>query len=93
MYGKLIDGNLQIAPKHLDTLDYHVYNPSPELYAEHGYKLVTFTDEPEAPTGYYYESGWEETGEEIVQIWTLHELPDDVDDAEAFQILFGEGEE
>lgn len=92
MYGKLIDGNLQIAPKHLDTPDYHVYNPSAELYAERGYKPVTFTDEPEAPTGYYYESGWEETETEIVQTWALVELPDEVDDAEAFSIIFG-GEE
>ena len=90
MYGKLINGYLNEAPKHLDTPDFHVYNPSDELYAEHGYKPVTFTDEPEAPQGYYYESGWTENEDEIIQTWTLTELPDAVDEAEAFEIIFGE---
>ena len=92
MYGKLINGELKIAPKHLDTADFHTYNPSAELYIEQGWKPVRFTDAPEAPSGYYYESGWTEEADEIVETWTLVELPDDVDDAEAFEIIFGEGE-
>jgi len=90
MYGKLIEGELQTAPKKLEINDNCVWNAPSEEYLAQGWKLVRFTDEPEAPTGYYYESGWEETETEIVQTWTLVELPDEVDDAEAFSIIFGE---
>ncbi len=89
MYGKLINDIVSVAPNHIDTADYHIYNPSAELYLEHGYKLVVYTDAPEAPTGYYYESGWTETETEIVQTWTQEPLPDEVDEAEAFEIIFG----
>lgn len=89
MFGKLINGALRIAPKKLPGEGVTVYNPPAEMYAAAGYKPVTFTDAPEAPEGFYYESGWEEQNEAIVQVWTLVELPDDVDEAEAFDIIFG----
>ena len=89
MYAKLIDGAFQIAPKKLPGDGTIVYNPPAEMYAEAGYKPVTFTDAPEAPSGYYYESGWEEQTDAIVQTWTLTPLPDDIDEAEAFDIIFG----
>ena len=91
MYAKLINGEIFFAPKHLDTETSHIYNPPAELYIEQGWKPVRFTDPPEAPEGYYYESGWSETEDEIVQTWTLVKLPDEVDEAEAWNILFGEG--
>lgn len=93
MYGKLIEGNLQIAPKKLNGDGVVVYNPPADMYLEQGWKPVTFTDEPEAPSGYYYESGWEEQTGEIVQTWTLTPLPDDIDEAEAYDIIFGGGGE
>lgn len=92
MYGKLIDGNLQIAPRKLPGEGVVVYNPPAEMYLAAGFKPVEFTDAPEAPEGYYYDSGWEEQEEAIVQTWTLVELPDDIDDAEAFDIIFGGAE-
>ena len=92
MYGKLIDGELYGAPKKLNGDGFVVYNPPAEMYLEQGWKPVQFTDEPEAPAGYYYESGWEETAEAIVQTWTLTPLPDDIDEAEAFGIIFGGAE-
>lgn len=52
-------------------------------------KDVVLTEKPTATSGFYYEEGWEDNGEEIVQTWTLVELPDEVDDAEAFNIIFG----
>lgn len=93
MYAKLIDGNLQIAPKKLPGDGTIVYNPPAEMYLEQGWKPVTFTDEPEAPAGYYYESGWEEQTDAIVQVWTLVPMPDDIDEAEAYNIIFGGGNE
>jgi len=92
MYGKLIDGALQIAPKKLSGDGVIVYNPPAEMYLEQGWKLLQYTDAPEAPEGYYYESGWEETIEAIVQTWTLMPLPDDIDGAEAYDIIFGGAE-
>lgn len=92
-YGKLIDGELQFAPRKLNGDGVVVYNPPEAMYREQGYKPVEFTDAPDnPPEGYYYESGWEETEEAIVQTWTLVKLPDEVDDAEAFDIIFGGAE-
>ena len=93
MYAKLINGALQRAPRKLPGDGTIVYNPPAEMYLAAGYKPVTFTEAPEAPEGYYYESGWEETAEAIVQTWTLVQEPDDIDEVEAFDIIFGGGVE
>lgn len=92
MYGKLNDGNLTIAPRKLNGDGVIVYNPPAEMYREQGWKPITFTDAPEAPEGYTYESAWEEQDESIVQTWTLVPLPDDIDEAEAYNIIFGGAE-
>ena len=92
MYGKLNDGDLKIAPRKLPGDGVVVYNPPEAMYRAQGWKPVEFTDAPEAPEGYTYESGWEEQDESIVQTWTLVPLPDDIDEAEAFDIIFGGGE-
>ena len=89
MYAKLIDGALQIAPKKLTGNGVIVYNPTAEMYLEQGWKPVTLVDPSEAPEGFYYESGWEEHDDSIVQVWTLVPLPNDIDDAEAYGIIFG----
>ena len=92
IYGKLTDNELQFAPNKLNGDGVVVYNPPSEMYAAQGWKPVVFTEPPEAPSGYYYESSWEEQDDAIVQTWTLVELPDDIDDAEAFDIIFGGAE-
>lgn len=92
MYAKLIDGNLKIAPKKLPGDGTIVYNPPAEMYTNQGWKPVQLTDAPEAPSGCCYESGWEEQADAIVQTWTLVPMPDDIDDAEAFDIIFGGAE-
>ena len=89
MYGKLENKNLMIAPSKLNGEGVVVYNPPAEMYLAQGWKPVRFTEPPEAPSGYFYADGWEEQEEEIVQTWTLTPLPDDIDDAEAFDIIFG----
>lgn len=92
MYGKLEEGRLIAAPRKLPGDGVTVYNPPAEMVLAAGYKPVTFTDAPEAPEGYSYESGWEEQSEAIVQVWTLTPLPDDIDEAEAYAIIFGGAE-
>lgn len=57
-----------------------------------GAKAVTFTPAPEAEEGYHAEPIWEEKETEITQTWGIIEDPDDIDEAEAFDIIFGGGE-
>lgn len=90
MYGKLIDGELQIAPKKLNGDGVVVYNPTAEMYLEQGWKPVIFIDEPEVQKGYTYESKWVENENKIIQTWELVELPDDIDEFEAYNIIFGD---
>lgn len=89
MYGILIEGELQTAPKKLEINGNWVWNAPSEAYLAQGWKSVRFTDEPEPVEGYFWQSGWTETETEIVQTWTQEPLPDDVDEAEAFEIIFG----
>ena len=92
-YGKLIDGRLHTAPHVLPGDGVNVWNPPAEMYRAQGWKPVTFTEPPDdPPEGYHYEAGWEETADEIIQTWTLVESPDDIDEAEAWEILFGGAE-
>lgn len=84
MYAKLTGGFVRTAKEHFDT---------PEEYLAHGYKSIVYTDHSDPPSGYYYESGWEEQTDAIVQTWTLTPLPDDIDEAEAYDIIFGGGGE
>lgn len=93
MYGKLVNNALIIAPRKLPSGDNTVYNPPAELYLAQGWLPVEYTESPEAPEDYYYEPGWEQTEDAIVQTWTLTPMPDDIDEAEAFDIIFGGGAE
>lgn len=94
MYAKLENGVLIQAPKMLpsDDGEFIIYNPPAEVYREHGYYPVVFTEMPIPPEGYYYDADWEQEVDSILQIWVLYELPDEVDDAEAYRIIFGEDE-
>lgn len=94
MYGKLENDILILAPKMLPGEGVNVWNPPAEMYLAQGWKPVVYTDPPnDPPSGYYYESGWEEQADAIVQTWTLTPLPDDIDEAEAYDIIFGGGGE
>lgn len=93
MYGKLINGVLHRAPGMLHIGSNNVWNPTADQYAAAGYKPVEFTEMPEAPEGYSYESGWEEQETAIVQTWTPVELPPDIPDEEAMAIILGGDEE
>lgn len=88
MYGKIIDGAFVAAPKKLIIGGNQVWNAPAAEYAALGWKPVTFTDPPAAPDGYYYQCGWEETEDAIVETWTLEEFQGDDYDA-AGRILMG----
>ena len=72
MFAKLDpNGHLHIAPRKVETEEEIIYNPPEEVLRALGYKLVVFTEEPEAPEGYFAVSDCEETETEIVQVWRL----------------------
>jgi len=93
MYGKIEDGILKFAPNKLYGDGVVVYNPPFDMYLSQGWKLVQYTEEPsDAPSGYYYKSGWDEEENIIIQTWELSPLPEDISGEEAFNIIFGEEE-
>lgn len=47
MYGKLVNGTLQMAPGSIVIGTMRYINPLPEHYAQAGYKPVTFSEIPE----------------------------------------------
>jgi len=89
MYAKFENGRFIVAPNKLSGDGVTVFNPPAEMYRMAGYKPVQFTTSPDAPEGYTYESSWEEQEDQIVQTWALVPEPEDIDDAEAFDIIFG----
>ena len=88
-YGKFEGGSFIFAPAMLTVGDVTIYNPTDEILLATGFKPMIYSDPPDAPEGYYYDSEWEETADSIVQVWTLTPLPDDIDEAEAYNIIFG----
>ena len=74
-YAKLIDGQIQFASHKLTVGEYVVYNPTPEMLIDEGYKPVVYTEPPVVAEGYVAVPGWEENVLEIVQTWTVEQVP------------------
>ncbi len=80
-FGKLENGVLIYAPKTLTIADKVHYHPSDEMYLEHGFKPIIDTPYPEPNEGdeiKHYVSSWEESGGEIVKVWTESVLSEEV---------------
>ena len=97
MYAKLINGTLRIAPRTVDYNGNTILNPPEDIILELGYLPVTYTDMPtDTPDGQHYESHWEQTDTEIVQVWTLVDNPADPEPElsadEALNIIMGVAE-
>lgn len=97
MYAKLINGTLRSAPKTVNYNGNTILNPPDSVLLELGYFPVTYTDMPtDAPTGQHYESHWEQTDTEIVQVWTLVDNPAEPEPElsadEALNIIMGVAE-
>ena len=76
MYAKLINGILRSAPKKVYYNGKTIFNPPEEILLDMGYLPVTYTDmSTDASNGQHYESHWEQTDTEIVQVWTLVDNP------------------
>lgn len=93
-YAKLINDYPTFAPNPILVGGNWIGNPPGEVYEAEGYKPVRYTDPGEAPDGCYWVETWAETETEIVQQWEATELPpdEDIDPAEALNILLGGGE-
>lgn len=89
-YAKLINDNLSLAPNPILHNGLWYGNPPASVYEAEGYKIVTYTPMPEAPSGYYYAETWSETEDAIVQGWELVEAPEpELSADEALDILLG----
>ena len=74
-YAKLIDGPPSYAPNPIKHDGLLYGNPPASIYGAEGYKPVVYTDPPEVEPGYVAVPGWAETADEIVQVWTVEEVP------------------
>jgi hypothetical protein len=74
-YAKLINNYPQYAPNPILHGGLWYGNPPGSIYEAEGYKIVQYTEVPEAPSGYYYAETWTETEDVIVQGWELVEAP------------------
>ena len=87
-YAKLLDGYPQFAPNPIYVDGNLIGNPPAEQYLQRGYKPVQFSKMPGISPGFYAEESWSDTGESILQSWTVQEDPN-LSDGEALQIILG----
>lgn len=93
-YAKLINNYPSYAPRRMIIGDKWVYNPTLEQLTELGYLPVVESEPPVTDEQHYAVPHWTEQDGEIVQSWTVEEIPydDTADKAEAYDILMGEEE-
>ena len=94
IFAKLISGTLKRAPKTVYYNGKTIFNPPDDVLLELGYLPVTYTDIPtDVSNGQHYESHWEQTDTEIVQVWALvdgqEELEQELSADEALNIIMG----
>lgn len=90
-YARLNAGRIVYAPNPILYGGLWYGNPLPEVYLEHGYKPVRYTDQPPPQGMGRYEEIWTETADAIVQGWAWHEATDEdeISPEEALDMLLG----
>lgn len=90
-YAKLINNYPSYAPRRMKIGSVIVYNPTDAQLLSEGYLPVIEAEPPEVEDGYYAAPHWTEQNGQIVQSWTIEEIPydDTLDKAEAYDILIG----
>ncbi len=95
-FGKLIDGNLALAPCSIKVGDRQIGNPPAEILLAEGWLPVIYTDPPEPEPGFVAISHWEETevmGDAVIaQIWVVEPEPDEISEERAYRIITGKEE-
>lgn len=74
-YATLSNNQIHYTPNPIKVGDRVIGNPPEEVYIEQGFLPVIETEPPEASDGYYMESHWAERDGQIVQSWTVEEIP------------------
>lgn len=89
MFAKFENGRIGLyrQPIHTETGD--IFTNDPKILASHGYYPLYFTPAPETDERHYAVSHWEQVENEIVQVWTIEEIPetDEISDEEALAII------
>lgn len=75
-YAKLVDGYPSYAPKRVIVGDKWVYNPVAEHLTELGFLPVVEAAPPETDENHYAVPSWEIVNDEIVESWSVLEIPD-----------------
>lgn len=78
MYGKLIAGNLYIAPRTIYSDGKTIINPTDEQLRKLGYKKVIQVSAPENIDGQCLNYCWIETKDKIEQQWLFSDFPQDM---------------
>lgn len=90
-YAKLINDDLQYAPRRMRVGENIVYNPTPKMLEADGYLPVVETEPPTVEDGYYAEPHWAVVDGEIVQSWTVEVAEPSAD--ELLDIILGGADE
>ena len=74
-YAKLINNQIHYAPNPFKVGDRVIGNPNDSVYVEAGYLPVVTTEPPETDAQHYATPHWAEQNNQIVQSWTIEEIP------------------
>lgn len=86
-YANLINNYPRYAPKMLVHNDTKIFNPSDDLYIAHGYLPVIETDAPTTDDEHYAVPSWKEENGQIVQEWSVEEIPDEATESDYIEAL------
>ena len=86
-YANLINNYPRYAPKMLVHNDTKIFNPSDDLYIAHGYLPVITTDAPTTDDEHYAVPSWKEENGQIVQEWSVEEIPDEATESDYITAL------
>ena len=77
-YGKIVNEEIEYAPKVLIIDDKRIINPMEEHFVLAGYKKIVKTEMP-VKEGYYYTRKFVDNGDVIIQEWEQHEIEQNED--------------
>ena len=75
MYGKIIDGKLELASNPMTVGKYKIYNPRPEQYEAEGYLKIIAAEYPTDADKLYVREYAEQDGA-IYEVWVEAKIPE-----------------
>ena len=82
-YGSIKNGVLELAPRIID----HVLDPSDDVYIAHGYLPIITEEEPTVEQNQYAIPLFREENGQIVQEWSVEEIPDEATESDYIEAL------